>query len=33
MRKNGCVSVGDTEMYYVSFGSGLKKLVVLPGYV
>ena len=31
MRKNGCVSLGNTEMYYVSFGSGRKKLVVIPG--
>ncbi len=31
MRKNGCVAVGNTEMYYVSFGNGNKKLVVLPG--
>lgn len=31
MRKNGCVSIGDTDMYYVSFGTGEKKLVVLPG--
>ncbi len=31
MRKNGCVSVGNTEMYYVSFGSGSKNMVVLPG--
>ena len=29
--KNGCVTVGDTEMYYVSFGKGNKKLVALPG--
>ena len=29
--KNGCVAIGDTEMYYVSFGKGEKKLVVLPG--
>ncbi len=29
--KNGCVSIGDTDMYYVSFGTGGKKLVVLPG--
>ena len=28
---NGCVAVGDTDMYYVSFGSGPKKLIVLPG--
>ncbi len=31
MRKNGRVAVGDTEMYYAAFGSGSKKLVVLPG--
>ena len=31
MRKNGCVKIGDTEMYYVSFGSGSKSLIVLPG--
>ena len=29
--KNGCVKVGSTDMYYVSFGSGEKKLIVLPG--
>ncbi len=29
--KNGCVKFDDTEMYYVSFGSGGKKLVVIPG--
>ena len=29
--KNGCVKIGDTDMYYVSFGHGSKKLVVLPG--
>ena len=29
--KNGCVNVGDTNMYYVSFGKGEKILVVLPG--
>ncbi len=29
--KNGCVKIGDTDMYYVSFGTGEKKLVVLPG--
>ena len=28
---NGCVAVCDTDMYYVSFGSGPKKLIVLPG--
>ena len=31
MGKNGCVTIGDTDMYYVSFGTGEKKLVVLPG--
>ena len=29
--KNGCVPVGDTDMYYVSFGHGERNLVVLPG--
>ncbi len=29
--KNGTVNLGDTEMYYVSFGSGAKNLIVLPG--
>lgn len=28
---NGCVKIGDTDMYYVSFGTGKKKVVVLPG--
>ncbi len=31
MYKNGCVKVGDTDMYYVAFGRGEKKLIVLPG--
>ena len=31
MSRNGCVTVGDTEMYYVSFGNGNRQLVVLPG--
>ncbi|MBR2809301.1 MAG: alpha/beta hydrolase [Erysipelotrichaceae bacterium] len=31
MLKNGSVSIAETEMYYVAFGSGDKKLVVLPG--
>ena len=31
MRKNGCIALENTSMYYVSFGSGAKKLVVLPG--
>ena len=31
MRKNGCVAINDTEMYYVAFGRGGKKLIVLPG--
>lgn len=29
--KNGQVRISDTEMYYVSFGNGSRKLVVLPG--
>ena len=29
--KNGCVDLGSTDMYYVSFGSGKRVLVVLPG--
>ena len=28
---NGCAKIGDTDMYYVSFGNGKKKMVVLPG--
>jgi pimeloyl-ACP methyl ester carboxylesterase len=31
MWKNGCVTVGNTDMYYAAFGKGFKKLVVLPG--
>lgn len=31
MRKNGSVTDGDTEMYYVAFGDGKRNLVVLPG--
>lgn len=31
MRKSGSVTVGNTEMYYVSFGRGKKILAVLPG--
>lgn len=29
--KNGTVLVGNTEMDYVSFGSGSKALILLPG--
>lgn len=29
--KNGCVTIDNTEMYYVSFGSGERNLIVLPG--
>lgn len=29
--RNGSVPVGDTEMDYVSFGRGERKLVILPG--
>jgi len=31
MRKNGCVNVGNTEMFYAAFGRGCRKLIVLPG--
>ena len=31
MAKNGSVKIGNTEMYYVAFGRGPKKLIVLPG--
>ena len=31
MRKNGCVAIGDTDMYYVAFGDGNKNLIGLPG--
>ena len=31
MRKNGSVIIGATEMYYAAFGTGERKLVVLPG--
>ena len=31
MWKNGSVAIGDTEMAYAAFGSGSRKLVVLPG--
>ena len=31
MRKNGSVKIGNTEMYYVSFGNGRRNLIVLPG--
>lgn len=31
MHKNGCIKVGNTEMYYVAFGEGKKNLVILPG--
>lgn len=29
--KNGTVSIGNTEMSYVAFGSGKKALILLPG--
>ena len=29
--KNECINIGDTQMYCAVFGSGEKKLVVLPG--
>ena len=31
MRKNGCMTIGNTGMYYAAFGEGQKKLAVLPG--
>ncbi|MCR4999150.1 MAG: alpha/beta hydrolase [Lachnospiraceae bacterium] len=31
MHKNGCVKVGNTDMYYAAFGEGKKNLIVLPG--
>ena len=31
MSKNGSVKIGSTDMYYVTFGSGSKYLVVMPG--
>ena len=31
MIRNGSVAVGNTEMYYAAFGSGSRKMVVLPG--
>ena len=31
MVKNGSVKIGNTDMYYVSFGKDPKKMVVLPG--
>lgn len=31
MHKNGSVNIGNTEMYYVAFGDGSRKLIVLPG--
>lgn len=29
--KNGCVRIGDTDMYYVSFGKGTDNLIMIPG--
>lgn len=29
--QNGSIPLGNTDMYFVSFGTGIKKLVVLPG--
>jgi len=31
MHKNGRVAIGETYMYYVAFGNGANKLIVLPG--
>ena len=30
-KRSGSVKIGNTDMYYVSFGSGSKALIVLPG--
>ena len=29
--KNGCVKIGNTDMYYVSFGKGPRNMIALPG--
>lgn len=29
--KNGTISIGDTEMDYIRFGAGTKRLIILPG--
>lgn len=29
--KNGCVRMGNTDMYYVSFGKGTDNLIMIPG--
>ncbi len=29
--KNGTVSIGDTEMHYISFGKGKEVLIIIPG--
>lgn len=29
--KNGAVTIGDTEMDYISFGKGIEILIILPG--
>ena len=31
MVKNGSVKIGNTDMYYVAFGRGPKRLIALPG--
>lgn len=31
MIKNGSIAIDDTDMYYAAFGSGKRKLIVLPG--
>ena len=31
MVKNGSVKIGNTDMYYVAFGTGSKIMIVLPG--
>lgn len=29
--KNGCLKIDDTEMEYIRFGKGSKKLIMIPG--
>lgn len=31
MIKNGCVTIDNTDMYYVAFGKGKKNIIILPG--
>ena len=29
--KNGSLKIDDTDMYYISFGTGKKNLIMIPG--